>query len=699
MTNWENKIPAFLLFQINPSRDSILEGRTLSELWSASYLLSWMTAHAIKAVTDRLGPDSIIFPSLRGNPLYDWLHREQRRHSSVKGEDSAPGTVAEQLGREDGLYRRLAATPCLPGRFLALVSSEFDPTPVLDQFNPGKEDSAWRLVCHACWSFLNAASPFTAAQRRCWEDQIANFWRVTWQIWPWHDVDIALGLLEKTWAQNPAALSKAKALAAAIPAEHREARGTPLEPVWAWNIHWQLADHRFRARQHTHDFSASLVNPRLPNDSLSGRPEAIVDQPWLDKARQSLELQSVFRGYTRLGTGSLIKRVWPVAFLAKRGLEADRFAEMTAQVGPAGVGSDYGFLVLDTDAFCQWILNQKSPLTALAVSSETVQNVGADAKNIEVEKRPESSSPPSAHARLKWSEALSNFSLHGARRIVEHHRGRLVYSGGDQLWAVLPVAEVAACIRGLRLAFQGARELSERYPRLFSQAESGWIRLDNPDRCEPTGPMLLPGPGATFSAGFALAVRHLPMSEVAWGALAALDRSKARPVRRMLNRRTGQFIAYPQAGWDRDAMTFVALEPGIESLYWGAKLDSPGGETFQFVLNLIEGTSSPAPGRTSARRQALQDLALRLKRYPVEQPLTPGWAEIALRELDWAIGQPEFGLEERERRHLLELGRHYLDHLLNFSFHDDDVTQPAPRPLSDFVNLLRLMVFIARDHD
>ena len=69
--------PALLLFQLGPVQDFIAQARSTRDLWSGSYLLSWLIAHAMKAVTDQVGPDAVIFPSLRGNGIFDALHRDE----------------------------------------------------------------------------------------------------------------------------------------------------------------------------------------------------------------------------------------------------------------------------------------------------------------------------------------------------------------------------------------------------------------------------------------------------------------------------------------------------------------------------------------------------------------------------------------------------------------------------------------------
>ena len=61
--------PAFLLMQFGPVQEFISQARSTRDLWSGSYLLSWLVAHAIKTITGGIGPDTILFPALCGQPL------------------------------------------------------------------------------------------------------------------------------------------------------------------------------------------------------------------------------------------------------------------------------------------------------------------------------------------------------------------------------------------------------------------------------------------------------------------------------------------------------------------------------------------------------------------------------------------------------------------------------------------------------
>ncbi|HSW38736.1 MAG TPA: type III-B CRISPR-associated protein Cas10/Cmr2, partial [Acidobacteriota bacterium] len=69
--------PALLLFQVGPVQKFIEQARSTRDLWSGSYLLSWLVAHALKSVSDKAGPDAVIYPALRAQPLFDLLYRKQ----------------------------------------------------------------------------------------------------------------------------------------------------------------------------------------------------------------------------------------------------------------------------------------------------------------------------------------------------------------------------------------------------------------------------------------------------------------------------------------------------------------------------------------------------------------------------------------------------------------------------------------------
>ena len=62
---------ALLMFKITPVQEFIKNARKEVDLWSGSHLLSFLTFQAIKVVVDRFGPDAVIYPHLRGQPFLD----------------------------------------------------------------------------------------------------------------------------------------------------------------------------------------------------------------------------------------------------------------------------------------------------------------------------------------------------------------------------------------------------------------------------------------------------------------------------------------------------------------------------------------------------------------------------------------------------------------------------------------------------
>jgi CRISPR-associated protein Cmr2 len=71
--------PWLLRFGIGPVQRFLEESRSSRDLWVGSYLLSDLIWHAMLPVIERYGPDAILYPDLRGNPMADlWLFDADR---------------------------------------------------------------------------------------------------------------------------------------------------------------------------------------------------------------------------------------------------------------------------------------------------------------------------------------------------------------------------------------------------------------------------------------------------------------------------------------------------------------------------------------------------------------------------------------------------------------------------------------------
>lgn len=114
---------ALLEISIGPVQEFIAQARSTSDLWSGSHLLSSLSFEAVSLVADAYGPDNVIFPALRGNPMMDeWLIKT---FSSEGGDDwwrrqlkndEYSRSLVTAGNRSNPLY-----TSTIPNKIVALV--------------------------------------------------------------------------------------------------------------------------------------------------------------------------------------------------------------------------------------------------------------------------------------------------------------------------------------------------------------------------------------------------------------------------------------------------------------------------------------------------------------------------------------------------------------------------------------------------
>jgi len=104
---------ALLSVSLGPVQEFIAAARTTSDLWAGSHLLSRLAWEAMRVVCERLGPDAVLFPALRGVPQVDlWLIDQGLDPSLFASEPwrKAPDSDANPL-----------FSAALPNRFSAVV--------------------------------------------------------------------------------------------------------------------------------------------------------------------------------------------------------------------------------------------------------------------------------------------------------------------------------------------------------------------------------------------------------------------------------------------------------------------------------------------------------------------------------------------------------------------------------------------------
>lgn len=114
----------------------------------------------------------------------------------------------------------------------------------------------------------------------------------------------------------------------------------------------------------------------------------------------------------------------------------------------------YAILQMDGDHMGKWLKGENNPPIMETLHPKVGEHIKQHAKDnlssILCKKHP---TTPSLHQTL--SRKISTFALQEVRRIVEEtHYGKLVYAGGDDVLALLPVEEVLECAYELQNAFK-----------------------------------------------------------------------------------------------------------------------------------------------------------------------------------------------------------------------------------------------------
>ncbi|OOP55637.1 MAG: type III-B CRISPR-associated protein Cas10/Cmr2 [Candidatus Brocadia carolinensis] len=159
--------PSLLLFSIGPVQDFIATARKTQDLWSGSYMLSYISWTAMKAISEEMGPDSIIFPDLMDQPFCNlWL-------------------IERGLKFIEKPYREPLSSPTLPNRALAIL-----PKDNAEQIARRAEDAVRRVFAEICLAVKeeieNSLSELKndTVWKEIWNRQTGDFLQVYWSILP-----------------------------------------------------------------------------------------------------------------------------------------------------------------------------------------------------------------------------------------------------------------------------------------------------------------------------------------------------------------------------------------------------------------------------------------------------------------------------------------------------------------------------------
>jgi CRISPR-associated protein Cmr2 len=183
--------PALLLFTIGSVQEFLMTARRTQDLWMGSYLLSYLIWEAIKVVADRCGPDCLIYPDLRDQPLTDlWLFENFFKENNLWSELGGPTFLNAQ---GDGLGEDLKIAS-FPNMFTAIVPE--------GQASRLAKEAADAVSCNWKWIAANVRTVVEAAAAKAgpkvelsndnewsklWEEQVPDLidrLGIFWVIYP-----------------------------------------------------------------------------------------------------------------------------------------------------------------------------------------------------------------------------------------------------------------------------------------------------------------------------------------------------------------------------------------------------------------------------------------------------------------------------------------------------------------------------------
>ncbi len=664
--------PAFLLMQIGPVQEYIAQARRTLDLWSGSYLLSYLVAAGLKHIALNYGPDNVIFPNLCGQPIFDLMLKDEiwSKASIHEKETNNDQTLWDCFGYEltregqpNDYGRRRLLTPSLPNRFLAVIPAGADGAQAVAIAQDVEKAIREQFddIAQSAWEWgkdnLKGAAEWHEGLRKRFEEQRARFLEISWQVLPWPALpDEAFNLTthlpdakEHQQDEGPrAGLWTILEMARRMKKDHRDVRnfqcevfppgtrdaqgrdisgwkdGSKLQPDAkldnvgaAWSALYQLLSWQLDAVRQTRAWKAWadtgwIVGGDQRKDALNGKEEAILDltgrtEEDIERLNQNCRIPHLLKAGELIGASTLIKRLWPTAWLQKQHpflrsgdfsmpdtrqiAEGRPFAQESGDEGSEEEAKYFAVLALDGDEIGKWVSGLHSAMPKLSdqlsdyTDPATGQRAGAKVYfeqhglgDLLGRKRPLS---PSFH--LQFSEMLANFANFCVRRIVEAHDGRLIYSGGDDVLALLPADKSLPCAQALREAFRGnpqhlnklrgawRGDRKEDLP-LFDFDQPGFIRLHEQALSLAGEPKkfcaMVPGPATDCSVGVAIAHFKSPLQDVVRAAQAAEKRAKSK--------------------LGRSALAVTLMKRSGEIIEWGCQWESGGLEAHQTMVAALQ---------------------------------------------------------------------------------------------------------------
>ena len=436
-------------FTLGPVQGFVAQARRTRDFWAGSFLLSWLAGAAMQTVIAQKG--TIAFPTADEGYL-GWLR----------------GKESDQRPRQGGI----------PNRFKATVGEHFQPALVEQAVR-----DAWRAVAERVWwEDLERHCQRDPVSRVIWDRQINGFWEIAWAL---GDDDSLLDR-RKNWRTQLA--PDEAGIKCSVMAGWQELSGLPAPDREALDTFWQpireqcgrdLADDEtlcaiaFVKRRFPHCFEQ--VEAKMPGDwTLHGwrvnpRTPSTLDlaaAPWLARVVQEESDAMLLR---------LHEAAKPLFSPGDSGIDRLRGVKDAYQMRSLNA--------LNSSAVFSHVLDNKKECPDQAAARAMKQAI----KALHLKEPP---SPFYAILLMDGdrlgellrasgsavSKALDRFTGK-VPHIVDQHNGFLIYAGGDDVLALLPLEDALQCAAAVRQCYLDAFAAHNLESTISAAVEYAHVKL------------------------------------------------------------------------------------------------------------------------------------------------------------------------------------------------------------------------------
>lgn len=162
---------SLVVYSITPVQDFIGKARKLRDYWTGSVLLSYLAFMGITAVMEELGPDHILYPSLQNQSLVEqWLVQRTPELKDLLAEDGNLKTLNEDS----------QSIASFPNKFVFLCNNQ--DVEAICTLIETKIKKAWEDTSGIVKDFIAAKTNAQNSKEfeTVWTNAITDFWKFSW---------------------------------------------------------------------------------------------------------------------------------------------------------------------------------------------------------------------------------------------------------------------------------------------------------------------------------------------------------------------------------------------------------------------------------------------------------------------------------------------------------------------------------------